>query len=52
MYGEKITSNEVLKRAGCTRCGFQRHNQMRLVYVSESALAQTISAVNNDSIKD
>ena len=52
MYGEEITSDEVLKRAGCTRCGFQGNNQMRLVYVGESALAQTISAVNKDSIKD
>ena len=52
MYGEEITSDEVLRRARCTRCGFQGNNQMRLVYVGKSALAQTISAVNKDSIKD
>jgi len=51
-YGEEITSDEVLRRARCTRCGFQGNNQMRLVYVGNSALAQTGSAVNKDIIKD
>lgn len=50
-YGEDITSNEVLKRARCTKCGFQGNNQMRLVYVGKSALAGTGSAVNKDSQK-
>ena len=52
LYGEEITSDEVLKPARCKRCGFQRNNQMRLVYVGKSSLAQTGSAVNSDSIKD
>jgi len=52
MCGEEITSDEVLKRARCTRYGFQGNNQMHLVYVDESALARTGSAVNNNSIKD
>ena len=51
-YGEDITSDEVLRRARCTKCGFQGNNQMRLVYVGKSALAQTGSSVNEDSIKD
>ena len=51
-YGEDITSDEVLRRARCTKCGFQGNNQMRLVYVGKSALAQTGSAVNQESIKD
>lgn len=51
-YGEEITSDEVLKRARCTRCGFQGNNQMRLVYVGNSALAQTGSAVNKEGYKD
>ena len=51
LYGEEITSDEVLKSARCKRCGFQRNNQMRLVYVGKSSLAQTGSAVNADSIK-
>ena len=51
-YVEEITSDEVLKRARCTWCGFQGNNQMRLVYVGKSALAQTGSAVNKDSIKN
>ena len=51
-YGEDITSDEVLRRARCTKCGFQGNNQMRLVYVGKSALAQTGSAVNKDSHKD
>ena len=50
--GEDITSDEVLRRGRCTKCGFQGNNQMRLVYVGKSALAQTGSAVNEDSIKD
>ena len=50
--GDNITSDEVLRRARCTKCGFQGNNQMRLVYVGKSALAQTGSAVNEDSIKD
>ena len=45
-YGEDITSDEVLRRARCTKCGFQGNNQMRLVFVRKSALAQTGSAVN------
>ena len=52
MYGEEITSDEVLRRARCTRCGFQGNNQMRLVYVGNSAIAQTGSAVNEDGHKD
>ena len=51
MYGEEITSDEVLRRARCTHCGFQGNNQMRLVYVGKSSLAQTGSAVNKDSQK-
>ena len=51
-YGEEITSDEVLKRARCTRCGFQGNNQMRLVYVGNSAKAQTGSAINPESHKD
>ena len=51
-YGEDITSVEVLRRARCTKCGFQGNSQMRLVYVGKSSLAQTGSAVNNDSLKD
>jgi len=41
-----------LKRARCTKCGFQGNSQMRLVYVGKSALAQTGSAVNPDATKD
>ena len=52
MYGEEITSDEVLRRARCTHCGFQGNNQMRMVYVGKSSLAQTGSAVNKDSQKD
>jgi DNA-directed RNA polymerase subunit RPC12/RpoP len=51
-YGDNITSDEVLKRARCTKCGFQGNNQMRLVYVGKSSLAQTGSAVNQKSHKD
>ena len=51
-YGEEITSDEVLRRARCTKCGFQGNNQMRLVFVGKSALAQTGSAVNPDAAKD
>jgi hypothetical protein len=51
-YGDNITSDEVLKRARCTKCGFQGNSQMRLVYVGKSALAQTGSAVNPDATKD
>ena len=51
-YGNNITSDEVLKRARCTKCGFQGNNQMRLVFVGKSALAQTGSAVNPDATKD
>ena len=51
-YGDNITSHEVLRRARCTNCGFQGNNQMRLVYVGKSALAQTGSAVNEDSHKE
>ena len=51
-YGDNITSDEVLKRARCTKCGFQGNNQMRLVYVGKSFLAQTGSAVNKESQKD
>ena len=35
-YGEEMTSVEVLRRARCTKCGFQGNNQMRLVYVDNS----------------
>ena len=51
-YGDNITSDEVLRRARCTKCGFQGNNQMRLVYVGKSSLAQTGSAVNQESHKD
>ena len=51
-YGEEMTSDQVLRRARCTKCGFQGSNQMRLVYVGNSALAQTESAINIDKIKD
>ena len=51
-YGEDITSVEVLRRARCTKCGFQGNSQMRLVYVGKSSLAQTGSAINNDGHKD
>ena len=51
-YGEDITSDEILLRARCTKCGFQGNNQMRLVFVGKSALAQTGSATNTGSYKD
>ena len=51
-YDDDITSDEVLRRARCTKCGFQGNNQMRLVFVGKSALAQTGSAVNMYSLKD
>ena len=51
-YGEDITSDDVLRRARCTKCGFQGNNQMRLVYIGKSSLAQTGSAVNQESIND
>ena len=51
-YGEEVTSDEVSRKARCTKCGFQRNNQMRLVYVGDSALAQTGSAINSDKIKE
>jgi len=51
-YGEDITSDEVLRRAICTKCGYQGSKQMCLVYVGKSSLAQTGSAVNKDSQKD
>ncbi len=51
-YGEKMTSDEVLRRARCTKFGFQGNNQMRLVYFGNSALAQTGSVINSDKIKE
>ena len=51
-YGEDITSDEVLRRARYTKCGFQGNKQMRVVYVGKSSLAQTGSAVNKDRHKD
>ena len=51
-YGEDITSVEVLRRARCMMCGFQGNSQMRLVYVGKSSLAQTGSAINNESCKN
>ena len=51
-YGEDITSDEVLRRARCTKCGYQGNKQMCLVYVGKSSLAQTGRAVNKDSQKD
>ena len=51
-YSEDITSNEVLKTARYTKCGFHENNQMRLVYVGKSALAGTGSSVNKDSQKE
>ena len=50
--GEDITSDEVLRRAICTKCGYQGSKQMCLVYVGKSSLAQTGSAVNKESHKD
>ena len=47
-YFEKMTSVEVLRRARCTKCGFQGK---RLVYVGNSASAQTRSAINGDEFK-
>ena len=41
-YGEDITSDEVLRRARCTKCGFQGNNQMRLVYVDKSSLTYPV----------
>ena len=32
-YGEDITSDEVLRRARCTKCGFQCNIPMRVVFV-------------------
>jgi hypothetical protein len=49
---KEYCEDEVLRRARCTKCGFQGNNQMRLVFVDKSSLAQTGSAVNKDSIKD
>ena len=51
-YGEDITSDEVLRRARCTKCGYQGNNQMRLVYVGESSLSQIRSAVNKENHKN
>ena len=51
-YGDNITSDEVLRRARCTKCGFQVSSQMRLVYVGKSSLAPTGSAINNNRHKD
>ena len=51
-YGEEMTSDEVLRRARCTKCGFQGNNQMRLVYVRSSASVQTGSAINSDKLKE
>ena len=50
--GEDITSDEVLRRARCTKCGYQGNKQMCLVYVGKSSLVQTGSSVNKDSQKD
>ena len=47
-YGEEMTSDEVLRRARCTKCGFQGNNQMRLVYVGNSAVTQKGSTINSD----
>ena len=51
-YGEDITSDEVLRRARCTKCGYQGNKQMCLVYVGKSSLAQIGSAVNKVVITD
>ena len=51
-YGEEMTSVEVLRRARCTKWGFQGNNHMRLVYVGNSAFAQTGSAINRDKFKE
>ena len=51
-YGEDITSVEVLRRARCTKCGFQGNNQMRLVFVGKSALASAGSRVNDKARKE
>ena len=51
-YGEDITSDEVLRRARCTKCGYQGNKQMCLVYVDKNPLAQTVSTVYKDSHKD
>ena len=51
-YGEDSNSNEVLRGARCTKCGYQGNKQMCLIYVGKSSLAQKGSAVNKDSYKD
>ena len=51
-YDEEMTSDEVLLRARCAKCGFQGNNQMRLVYVGNSALAQSRSATNSHTLKE
>ena len=51
-YGEEMTSVEVLRRARCAKCGFQGNNHMRLVYVGNSDLAQTRSAIKSDKLKE
>ena len=51
-YGEDITSDEVLRRARCTKCGYQGNKQMCLVYVGKSSLAHAVRAVSIDSRKD
>ena len=50
--GEDITSDEVLRRARCTKCGYQGNKQMCLFYVGKSSLAHTGSAISKDSYKD
>ena len=51
-YGEDITSDEVLRKARCTKCGYQGNKQMCIVYVGKSSLARTGRALNKDSHKD
>ena len=40
-YDEEMTSDEVLRKARCTKCGFQGDYQMWLIYFRNSDLAQT-----------
>lgn len=51
-YGEDITSDEVLRKARCTKFGLQRINQIRLVYVDKSSFSQAGRTVNKECIKD
>ena len=51
-YGEERTSEEVLRRARCTKCGFQRNDQMRLLHFGKSVLVQIRSAIKCGNSKE